>query len=70
MAEADRRSTMDEFAAEVATADTVLVLQEAEPMMNGMAGMGWGMNLIGLLVLIVLVLGISALVKYLRSGGK
>jgi hypothetical protein len=36
-----------------------------------MEGMGWGaagMGLIGLLVLVLLVLGIAALVKYLRSG--
>lgn len=39
-------------------------------MMDGMAGMGWGMGLIGLLVLIVLILGIVALVKYLGSGDK
>lgn len=42
-------------------------------MMNGMEnmqGMGWGMGLIGLLVLILLVLGIAALVKYLTSGRK
>ena len=30
-------------------------------------GMMWGMGLIWLLVLIVLVLGIAALVKYLRT---
>jgi hypothetical protein len=36
-------------------------------MMNGMEGMGWGMRLIGLLVLILLVLGIAALAKYLKS---
>jgi hypothetical protein len=39
-----------------------------------MDGMGWmmtgGMWLAWLLVLIVLVLGIAALVKYLRSGPK
>lgn len=38
-----------------------------------MDGMGWmmgGMTLLGLLALVVLVLGILALVKYLRSGGK
>jgi type IV secretory pathway VirB2 component (pilin) len=38
-------------------------------MMDG--GMGWmmtGMGLIGLLVVIVLVLGAAALVKYLVSG--
>lgn len=42
-----------------------------DQMMNGM---GWmmtgGMGLITLLVLVVLVLGIAALVKYLRSGPK
>jgi hypothetical protein len=37
-------------------------------MMNGMEGMGWAMGLISLLVLILLVLGIVALVKYLMSG--
>jgi hypothetical protein len=37
--------------------------------MESMGGtMGWGMGLIGLLVLILLVLGIAALVKYLMSG--
>ena len=36
-------------------------------MMSGMEGMGWGMGLIGLLVLILLVLGIAALAKYLKS---
>jgi hypothetical protein len=39
-----------------------------------MDGMGWmmtgGMWLVWLLLLIVLVLGIAALVKYLRSGPK
>jgi hypothetical protein len=43
-------------------------------MMHGsdgmMWGMGWGMGLIGLLVLVLLVLGIAALVKYLSSGRK
>lgn len=43
-------------------------------MMDGMQGMGWGMawgmGLIGPLVLILLVLGIAALVKYLMSGRK
>lgn len=38
--------------------------------MNRMDGMGWGMGLIGLLVLILLVLGIAALVKYLMSNRK
>lgn len=38
-------------------------------MMNDMMGGGamWGMGLIGILVLAVLVLGIIALVKYIRS---
>jgi hypothetical protein len=35
--------------------------------MYGMDGMSWGMSLIGLLLLILLVLGIAALVKYLLS---
>ena len=39
-------------------------------MMNGMADMGWGMGLLGLLVLVLLVLGVAALVKYLMSGRK
>lgn len=38
-------------------------------MMHGMTdmmgGMAWGMGLIGLLLIILLVLGIAALVKYL-----
>jgi hypothetical protein len=33
-----------------------------------MQGMGWSMSLIGVLVLILVVLGIAALVKYLLSG--
>lgn len=39
-------------------------------MMNGMAGMGWGMGVLWLLLVILLVLGIAALVKYLFSGRK
>ena len=39
-------------------------------MMYGADGMGWGMGLTGLLVVILLVLGIAALLKYLGSGGK
>lgn len=35
-----------------------------------MSGMMGGMWLIGLLVVVVLVLGVAALVKYLRSGSK
>ena len=31
-------------------------------------GMLWGMGLVWLLLIIVLVLGIAALIKYLRSG--
>jgi hypothetical protein len=38
--------------------------------MDGMADMGWGMSLIGILVVILLALGIAALVKYLLSGSK
>jgi hypothetical protein len=37
-------------------------------MMNGMEGMPWAMGLLGLRVLILLVLGIAALLKYLMSG--
>lgn len=39
-------------------------------MMQGMDGMGWGMGWMGLVwlaVLVLIVLGIAALVKYLRS---
>lgn len=39
-------------------------------MMNGMQGMGWAMGLTSLLVVVLLVLGIAALVKYLLSGRK
>jgi len=35
-------------------------------MMNG--GMGWGMGLVGILVLILVVLGIVALTEYLSGG--
>lgn len=37
-------------------------------MMNGIEGMGWSMGLVGLLVLVLLVLGVAALLKYLMSG--
>jgi hypothetical protein len=37
-------------------------------MMNMMGGTGWGMGLVGLLVLVFLVLGIAALIKYLFSS--
>jgi hypothetical protein len=36
-------------------------------MMSG--GMMWGMGLVGLLVLVLVVLGIAALVKFLFSKG-
>jgi hypothetical protein len=40
-------------------------------MMSGgmMGGMMWGMGLVGLLVLVLVVLGIAALVKFLFSKG-
>lgn len=37
-------------------------------MMDMTGGMGWMMGVIWLLVLILLVLGIAALIKYLFSG--
>ena len=37
-------------------------------MMDGMGWMMGGMGLLWLLVLVLVVLGIAALVKYLRSG--
>lgn len=37
-------------------------------MMNG--DMMWGMGLFGLLILLLLVLGVGALVKYLFFGGR
>lgn len=39
-------------------------------MMYGTNGMGWGMGLLGLLVLVLLILGIAALAKYLLSDRK
>lgn len=39
-------------------------------MMNGMEGMGWGMGLVGILVVVLLVLGIAALTKYLFLNHK
>jgi hypothetical protein len=41
-------------------------------MMNGMmsGGMMWGMGLFGLLILLLLVLGVGALVKYLFFDGR
>jgi hypothetical protein len=38
--------------------------------MNGMQGMGWAMGLAAFLVLVLLLLGIAALIKYLMSGHK
>jgi hypothetical protein len=35
--------------------------------MNGLMDMGWGTGLMGLLVVVLLVLGIAALVKYLSK---
>jgi hypothetical protein len=40
-----------------------------EMMSGGMGGMMWGMGLVGLLVLVLVVLGIAALVKFLLSKG-
>jgi hypothetical protein len=34
---------------------------------NGMMDMGWGMGAISFLVIVLLVLGIAALIKYLFS---
>ncbi|GER08785.1 hypothetical protein GCM10007972_24390 [Iodidimonas muriae] len=39
-------------------------------MMSGMAGMGWGMGVLWLLVVVLLVLGVAALVKYLFFSGR
>ncbi|MEQ8396135.1 hypothetical protein [Thalassobaculum sp.] len=36
-------------------------------MMDCMQGMGLGMGLVGLLVVVLVVLGVAALVKYLMS---
>ncbi len=38
--------------------------------MEGMTGMGWGMGLVWILVVVLLVMGIAALVKYLMSNKK
>ena len=37
-------------------------------MHDTMMGMHWGMMLVGFLVLVVLVLGVAALLKYLLGG--
>lgn len=34
-----------------------------------MGGMGWGMGVVSLFILVLVVLGIAALIKYLISGG-
>lgn len=34
--------------------------------MTGMFGMMWGMGLVWLLILVLVILGIAALIKYLR----
>ena len=39
-------------------------------MMDAMGSMGWGMGLFGLLIVILLVLGVAALAKYLKSDRK
>lgn len=39
-------------------------------MHDGMAGMMWGSQFLGLLLLVVLVLGVAALLKYLFGGAK
>ena len=36
-------------------------------MMNGLEGMGWGMGLLGLLVLVLVVLGIVALAFFVTG---
>ena len=38
--------------------------------MEGMTGVGWGMGLVWILVVVLLVMGIAALVKYLMSNKK
>jgi hypothetical protein len=35
---------------------------------NMMGGMGWGMGLVSLLILVLVILGIAALIKYLFFG--
>jgi hypothetical protein len=37
-------------------------------MMNISGAMGWGMALIGVLVVLILILGVAALLKYLFFG--
>jgi len=44
--------------------------REMELRLQGMGGMGWTMGLISLLLLVFLILGIAALIKYLMSGSK
>lgn len=47
-------------------------IQRKERMMSDMMNgdMMWGMGLFGLLILLLLVLGVGALVKYLFFGGR
>jgi hypothetical protein len=40
-----------------------------EMMSGGMGGMMWGTGLVGLLILVLVVLGIAALVRFLFSKG-
>ena len=35
-------------------------------MMQGYGGMGWSMGLVSVIVLVLLILGVAALVKYLK----
>lgn len=41
------------------------MMNDVDVMMDGMGGMMWGMGLLGLLVIMLLVLGNAALIKYL-----
>lgn len=44
------------------------MMRDMGGMMDAMGGMIWGMGLFWLLVLVLLVLGIAALVKYIFGG--
>jgi Na+-transporting methylmalonyl-CoA/oxaloacetate decarboxylase gamma subunit len=44
------------------------MMNEMDAMLEGMGSMMWGMGLFGLLVLVLVVLGMAALVKYLFGG--
>jgi hypothetical protein len=52
---------------ELAPIQIVALQTRRTAMMNGFGGMGWGTGLTGLVVLAALVLGIAALVKFLRK---